>query len=314
MSFDAHKNFAYSTVATAPSPATSGTSLVVAAGDGAKFPAAPFNATIWPTSSQPTTANAEIVTVTAVSTDTLTITRAQEGTVARTVIVGDQISATITAKTLTDVEIPGVATHYIPVNDTQITRTVVGSGSTSYSSSGIQILTGSTNPSSLGAVYAIGGTGGLDAKSIFVAGARFTIRVAQTAFNSQTGSSYFGFGVVTVAGSGHTYTPKHIGIKITNGGSANGTVALTVGDGSTEATASISTASADNDVWDFFVVVNSSTLVTCYYRQNFGAQGVATVSSNIPTGTGNCAMQFSVSNNSTTSNNKFNVMNSTYIL
>lgn len=102
---DAHANFAYSTVATAPSPATSGTSLVVAAGDGAKFPAVPFNATICPASTQPTTTNAEIVRVTARSTDTLTITRAQESTSARTVVVGDQIFASITAQTLVDAEV-----------------------------------------------------------------------------------------------------------------------------------------------------------------------------------------------------------------
>lgn len=95
-----HKNFAYSTVATAPSPASSGTSLVVAAADGTKFPAVPFNVTIWPANTQPTTANAEIAEVTAVSTDTFTITRAQEGTAARTVIVGDQIAYTVTAAVL----------------------------------------------------------------------------------------------------------------------------------------------------------------------------------------------------------------------
>lgn len=102
--FDAHKNFPISTVATAPSPATSGTSLVVASGHGTRFPTAPFNATVWPIDVQPTPANAEIVRVTARSTDTLTIARAQEGTSARTVVVGDQIAATITAETLTDVE------------------------------------------------------------------------------------------------------------------------------------------------------------------------------------------------------------------
>lgn len=101
---DAHKNFAYSLVATAPSPATSGTSLVVTAGQGALFPAVPFNATIWPTAVQPLTTNAEIVTVTLIATDTLTIVRAQEGTTARTVVVGDQIAATITAVTLQDAE------------------------------------------------------------------------------------------------------------------------------------------------------------------------------------------------------------------
>lgn len=102
--FDGHKNLSYSTVATAPSPAASGTSLVVSAGDGAKFPAVPFNATIWPTNTQPTTSNAEIVRVTNISTDTFTITRAQESSAARTVVIGDQIAATVTAKTITDIE------------------------------------------------------------------------------------------------------------------------------------------------------------------------------------------------------------------
>lgn len=102
--FDAHKNFAVSTVATAPSPATSGTSLVVASGQGSRFPAAPFNVAIWPAGQNPTPSNTEIARVTAISTDTLTITRAQEGTAARTVVVGDIIAATATAKTFTDLE------------------------------------------------------------------------------------------------------------------------------------------------------------------------------------------------------------------
>jgi len=101
---DAHKNFATSLVATAPSPATTGTSLVVAAGQGALFPTVPFNATIWPVSVQPLTTNAEIVRVTNITTDTLTIVRAQESSSARTVVVGDQIAATITKKTLDDAE------------------------------------------------------------------------------------------------------------------------------------------------------------------------------------------------------------------
>jgi len=101
---DAHKNFARSTVATAPSPASSGTSLVVASGDGTKFPAVPFNAVIAPAGQEPTAANAEVVRVTAISTDTFTITRAQESSSARTVLVGDEIIAGITAKTLTDAE------------------------------------------------------------------------------------------------------------------------------------------------------------------------------------------------------------------
>lgn len=104
MAFDAHANFVLTTVATAPSPATTGTSLTVATGEGASFPAVPFNVTCWPAGSSATSANAEIVRVTNIAGDVLTITRHQEGTSARSIIVGDQIAVTITAKTLTDVE------------------------------------------------------------------------------------------------------------------------------------------------------------------------------------------------------------------
>lgn len=101
---DTHKNFAYSTVLTAPSPASSGTSLVVQSTDGTLFPAVPFNITVWPAGAQPTSVNSEIVRVTTIATDTFTITRTQEGTSARTIVVGDQVAATITNKTLTDAE------------------------------------------------------------------------------------------------------------------------------------------------------------------------------------------------------------------
>jgi hypothetical protein len=97
---DALKNFAYSNVATAPSPATSGTSLVVTAGQGSYFPATPFDATIWPSGAQPTNTNAEIVRVTNVSTDTFTITRAQYGTTAQSIAVGYQIAQTVDANLL----------------------------------------------------------------------------------------------------------------------------------------------------------------------------------------------------------------------
>jgi hypothetical protein len=102
--FDSHANFGYSTVATAPSPATSGTSLVLAAGGGALMPASPFNAVVWPTGVLPLASNAEIVRVTARSTDTLTIVRTQEGSSARAIGVGDQFGANITKKTITDIE------------------------------------------------------------------------------------------------------------------------------------------------------------------------------------------------------------------
>lgn len=73
-------------------------------GQGTRFPTVPFNATIWAIGEIPVPSNAEIVRVTNIVGDVLTITRAQEGSSARSVIIGDQIAATITAKTLTDIE------------------------------------------------------------------------------------------------------------------------------------------------------------------------------------------------------------------
>lgn len=126
MAADAHKNFAYSTVATAPSPATTGTTLTVAAGQGALFPAAPFNCTVWATATQPAytgvaATTAEIIRVTSKGTgDNWTIVRLTEDAAetARQIVVGDQIAASITAKTLTDIETQYAATWspYIPTS------------------------------------------------------------------------------------------------------------------------------------------------------------------------------------------------------
>lgn len=103
---DPFKNFAYGTVLTAPSPATSGTSLVLGSGQGARFPLpstdGAFNVVLCPVATQPLASNAEIVRVSARSTDTLTIARTQEGTSARTVVVGDQVFLAPTAKVFSD--------------------------------------------------------------------------------------------------------------------------------------------------------------------------------------------------------------------
>ena len=103
-SFDGHKNFAQTLVAVAPSPATSGNSLTVSTGTGSLLPATPFNATVQPVGVLPTSTNAEIVRVTNITGDVLTITRGQEGTTPLAIEAAYQIGATVTAKTLTDIE------------------------------------------------------------------------------------------------------------------------------------------------------------------------------------------------------------------
>jgi hypothetical protein len=110
MAYDGHANFAYTTVATAPDPAASGTTLVVAAGTGTLLPPVPFNATVWPADTEATAANAEIVRVINVSTDTLTIQRAQESTTAKNIAIGWQIANTISKKVITDLEASSLPT------------------------------------------------------------------------------------------------------------------------------------------------------------------------------------------------------------
>ena len=82
------KDYATGIVLTAPSPMSSGTSLVLQSGQGTRFPAVPFYVTAHPPMEMPTIDNAEKIKVTAVSTDTLTIERAQGDTAAKNIDVG----------------------------------------------------------------------------------------------------------------------------------------------------------------------------------------------------------------------------------
>ena len=78
---DQVKNFAKVTVD--GTVEQSATSITLVTGDGAKLPPTPFNAVLWNATDYPDPADypeVEVVRVTAISTDTLTVTRAQEGT------------------------------------------------------------------------------------------------------------------------------------------------------------------------------------------------------------------------------------------
>jgi len=91
------KDFATGTVLTAPSSATAGTSLVLQSGEGARMPAVPFFATAHLANTLPTLDNAEKLQVTAISTDTLTIVRAEGDTTAKSIAVGWRISNAVFA-------------------------------------------------------------------------------------------------------------------------------------------------------------------------------------------------------------------------
>jgi hypothetical protein len=110
--FQPSNNLVYSTVASsgAPSPAQTGQTITLV--DASTFPSpgvpgvVPYSIVVWPASSQPTRANEEILTLTAVDygTNVITVSRAAEGSTPRTIVDGDQVAMAITQRTATDLE------------------------------------------------------------------------------------------------------------------------------------------------------------------------------------------------------------------
>lgn len=113
--FDSLANFAQTTIATAPAPATSGTSLTLATGTGnLYFPASgKYNVVTWPGGQSQTAANTEVLRVTARAGDALTVVRAQEGTTARNIQANDNLALVVTAKTLSDIQAYAVAQNVL---------------------------------------------------------------------------------------------------------------------------------------------------------------------------------------------------------
>lgn len=114
MANDYVKNFVYGNVSVAPSPASSGTSLSMSDADATLFPdpatagVGAYDVVVWPAGVKPSAANAEIVRITAKAAPSggntaFTITRQQQSTSARTIVLGDQIAMNLTAKTITDI-------------------------------------------------------------------------------------------------------------------------------------------------------------------------------------------------------------------
>lgn len=115
------------------------------------MPAAPFNAVAWPAGvAIPLASNAEIVRVTAIATDTLTITRAQEGTTAKSIAVGWQIDAGLTVLLLQQYAPSGIASARAFVSSTSQT---IASGATA----AVTSLTADTTYGNVGITLATGG-------------------------------------------------------------------------------------------------------------------------------------------------------------
>lgn len=107
MSLDTVANFVQVQASTGYS--SSATAITLQSGQGSKLPSAPFNLIWWNSTDYPNPANdpnVEIVRVTNIASDTLTITRAQEGTSATNKNTGGKtysLVLAITAKMISDI-------------------------------------------------------------------------------------------------------------------------------------------------------------------------------------------------------------------
>ncbi len=92
---------------------------MLGAGQGALFPdpasVGSYPISVWPAGSVylggSVSGHGEICTVTALSSNTLTITRAAESSTARAIVVGDQVAMTITAAMLTNLKADSLTAH-----------------------------------------------------------------------------------------------------------------------------------------------------------------------------------------------------------
>lgn len=101
--FDTHANLAASLIVTVPQDALNGILFNVSAGDGELFaPSMPV--TLCPPGVMPTFDNAEIGYISEVVGDRLTILRRQEDSTGKAIEPGWVIAATVTKKSLTDIE------------------------------------------------------------------------------------------------------------------------------------------------------------------------------------------------------------------
>lgn len=101
--FDSHPNLATGTVQVPPIQPTTGQTFKLFPGQAGAFePNMPV--TLAPPLTMPDADNSEIGYLTAIAGDTLTIQRAQEGSIPKIVVPGWRVYGTITRKTITDIE------------------------------------------------------------------------------------------------------------------------------------------------------------------------------------------------------------------
>lgn len=170
---------------------------------------------------------------------------------------------------------------------------VASGGTNTFDTTGLKMDTTSTGGRVAGVSIAVGGT----SNNLFTGSPVWTAAFTVSSTADYNFDAYFGLGLVTVAGSGHTFTTDHCGFKILGDGNANTmTLYATQGDGSTETASSALTTLAANDAVELMLKMNESSSIDYYYRKNGGSWSSATnLTTNLPN-TASYRMQYSITN------------------
>lgn len=202
----------------------------------------------------------------------------------KTLTAGQGITITHSANAITlAVGYPVLTVASYFESTSRFSNTVIGTGSQTFGVEGLTMSTGGTATSSNDTVFSWIGA---FATGVFSTKGR--ISTTPTA-----GSSFFGMGQLTVAGTGITYTREHYGFKIIYSGSV-GTLYATNADGTTETATNITTGTITDT--RTYVAFNTNNVNIKYYLD---LTLKATHTTNLPVGASENNISFDISNNST---------------
>lgn len=158
--------------------------------------------------------------------------------------------------------------------------TVGGSGTTVFNTSGMNLSTVATSGSYAKLTEYIGGY-----PYLFAGSPIFSIFIRCTYLDLANGVGHFfaGLGDPTVAGSGITFTVRHIGFKIIKTGGV-ATLYATQADGTTENVSDPLTTLSEDNFLTLILKINGTDSVDYYWRKNNGALSAPTnLTANLPT-------------------------------
>lgn len=186
------------------------TSLSVAAGAGALFPS-PSGGDVFYATLADSAGNIEIVRVTARSTDTLTIVRAQDGTAARAWLAGDAVELRVTRAMLDDIKTDVQAALRAAANTFTNNQAV----SVNNATAGLSVTQAGSGPAASLSGRLLMAAGALQEARVAVAASTIDLALGNWFTRTISGATTFGVTNTPAAGTAAAFI-----LDLTNGGSA----------------------------------------------------------------------------------------------